>query len=339
MPYPSEHHGFDSRAMTGSPHRRRLVLGSIGAALAAAGFSAYALQPVSRQRIAWLDVQVPTAEQLFVGMQSPLQREAAALGVEVEVSAFYFSYEGAGDSLKACVDRAIAYEPDLFVCLSHHSALLIRQVVPEAEVMLVTVLDAGEVGLATRRLAGISFDKPASTRALSMLSRFDGVSGGVVGIAAASEWLTPGRLAFISEATKKLDLNLEFVKAENQEELLESTLWRNPKRAAAWWVPESIVLFRNRDYMVSHVVASGRPHVFGRRTSVEKGAMLGLQPIALDWRRWLFECLADYVRGTDIENIAYVEVDAWHCFANQNAFSRSGVVLPESVLGDVDAFV
>jgi hypothetical protein len=321
--------------------KRRTLL-SITLPLSIGAFSVLAVrasqQGVTR-RFVWLDIDLAQARDAQRAFSDALLKLGESINVQVEVTPFFWRREGAMSDLGAKCEEAIRTKPELYICLSHHSALLIRKSLPEARILLITVIDPDEVGLDRRNLAGVSFDKPESTRALSLLSEWSNVRKGTIGIAAASEWLTPSRINYLRLAADQYDVALRLITADTLEQLEASEHWSRDSDIAAWWIPESILLFDYRAQLIASVAQRRVPHVFGRKVSVERGAMLGLQPYSIDWRRWFLEMLFDYLRGVPIDNLSLHKVDSWHCFGNADTIRSASFETPSAVLANIDAYV
>jgi hypothetical protein len=321
--------------------KRRTLL-SITLPLSVGVFSAFAVRATQQRvtrRLAWLDIDLPQARDAQRAFADALSKLGESINVQVVVTPFFWRRKGALSDLGSKCEDAVRAKPELYICLSHHSALLIRKAVPEAQILLITVIDPDELGLARRNLAGVSFDKPDSSRALSLLSEWPSVKQKEIGVAAAAEWLTPGRIAHLQSAASRYDVRLQFVAADTLEQLASSEYWLPSSDIAAWWIPESILLFDYRAKLVTGIAEKEVPHVFGRKVSVERGAMLGLQPYSIDWRRWLLEMLFDYLQGVPIDNLALHKVDSWHCFGNVDTIRSATFETPPAVLANIDAYV
>ncbi len=320
---------------------RRALL-SITLPLSVGAFSVFAVrasQQRAKRRFAWLDIDLPQARDAQRAFSDALVKLGETINVQVEVTPFFWRREGASSDLGAKCDEAMRAQPELYICLSHHSALHIRKSMPEAQILLITVIDPDEVGLDRGNLAGVSFDKPESSRALSLLSEWPSVKQGTIGIAAASEWTTPGRVSHLQRAAEQYNVALKFAIADTLEQLAASEHWSRDSNIGAWWIPESVLLFDYRAKLVAGVAERRLPHVFGRRVSVERGAMLGLQPYSIDWRRWFLEMLFDYLQGVPIDNLSLHKVDSWHCFGNVDTIRNAPFDTPAAVLANIDAYV
>jgi hypothetical protein len=320
-------------------NRRNFVLTSVAAAALAVTFGARSQQSGRTLRIAWLDIELPQAKAVFANFERLLNECADRNSVVLEIKAFSWGRQLGTVPIEDAVAQSFDWAPDLFVCLSHHSALEVRRRRNDAPIMLVSVLDPLDVGLEPRNLAGISYDKVASMRALDLLAQFPGVTNATIAIVAASEWQTPRRINALAANAAASGQTYRIVSAESLEELSAHSDWQHRDTFAAWWIPESILLFDNRRRLVEEISKLRVPHVFGRRTSVELGAMLGLQPYSVDWQRWLYELLSEFLRGHSLDALGVHEIDAWHCFGNASTLNNFGRRVPASVVTSIDAFV
>jgi hypothetical protein len=319
--------------------RRNFVFAGVASVSLAAAFGVRSQQSGRNHRLAWLDIDLPQATEVFSNFEKLLNAWADRHGLSLEIKAFSWGRQNGTLPIEHAVSQSIEWAPTLFVCLSHHSALEVRRVLEDAPIMLVSVLDPLDVGLVLSGLAGISYDKVASMRALDLLSHFPAVADSTVAVVAASEWQTPRRMNALAATAAASRQSYRVLSAESFDELAASSDWQSRRSFAAWWIPESILLFDNRQRLVDEISRLRAPHVFGRRSSVEMGAMLGLQPYSVDWQRWLYELLAEFLRGHPLDALGVHEIDAWHCFANAATIRSFGAQVPAAVVTSIDAFV
>jgi hypothetical protein len=325
-----------------SPARRQWLAGASALYITAGVATVLAATKDERPRkvtLAWFDIDVPSARANYSSMTTQLFREAEALSCELAITPYFWERHQPARNLEALLEQALLTEPDAFACLSHHVALALQAKAPTSNMLLVTVLDPHEVGVQMNgHVAGISFDNPGSQMALDLLSQMS-QAGARIGVAAASEWLTSGRLQHIKKTAAVLGLDITLINADNRESLLQNDHWKFRLGFDGWWIPESLLLFDNREYLVESIAVSAKPHVFGRRVSAEKGAMLALQPHVVDWQSWFSEYILALCRGVRIQDMPLTTIRDWHCFGNAETIAALSPPLPQFVLDRIDSFV
>ena len=325
---------------------RRQMLRRLGA-LSLASLATYSM-PSAQANIGrpliWIDIDLPIARAVFNRISNAITLDGTLAQTNYLIESVFLKKNGAlsrGEMADA-VAPLLTRQSAAFVCMSHHTAEIIRASGSAASMVLVSVLDPVDLGLMTTGQNGstlaMTFDNIDSFLAVELMKEISPNSKTLV-VVAAREWCSPHRMATLRNNAAALQLEISIMVGDTWSELLASGFDHEFDSTVLWWVPESIVLFDNRRLMVEVMRKHRRLNVFGRRKSAEMGALFATDSDFTNWE----EQLADLVRVallTDFSaRVPLVYPDDVLLSVNVSTLQELNLSLPEHVASRIDQFV
>jgi hypothetical protein len=324
---------------------RRNALKSASAIGVASTFGLMLPQSSARKKrdLFWIDVDVEPARAYFEGVQHELEADGVLARARVALQPVFVAknpntWDREVDSLcRTLAER----EGAAFVCMWHHSAQALRRYGSEAPIILISILDPMDFGIYDKTefrdlpTWAITFDNLTTSLPLDCLSILAPNNLRAL-VLAAPEWTTRRRLEYLRVFAGQRALEFDLLKASSLEEALSLGLGNALANRQPLWVPESMLLYDNRQRLVDMACEAGCIHVFGRTRSAEFGAMLATEAYNDEWKQQ-HNALLRFVLNTNFSvSLPIVYPEGLRLSANTKTLNSILPRVPEEVATRID---